>query len=100
MTVIALFWELPCNSGAISSKAGSQLPPVMPYPFPRLAKSGISLVGQVKSCCQGWSITFLDRLCCLALVHQKAVEDSAVASPGTTPPVCSHCLHNGLDLNT
>lgn len=100
MTVIALFREFTCNSGVISSKAGSQLPTVMPYPFPKLAKSGISLVGQVRSCFQGWSITFLDRLRCLALVHQKAVEDSAVAGPRTTPPVCSHCLHNGLDLNT
>lgn len=47
--MIALFRELPCNTGVISSKTRSQLPTVMLYPFPKLAKSGISLVGQVRS---------------------------------------------------
>lgn len=83
----------------ISSKAGSQLPTVLSSSVPKLAKSGISLVGPLRSPCQGCSVTFLDRLCSLALVHQKPVEDSAVASPRTAPPVCSHCLHDGLDLD-
>jgi len=35
----------------ITSEAGAQLPTVMPYPFPKLAKSCIFLVSQVRSHC-------------------------------------------------